>query len=149
MPVRAILALVLGFALLAGAPALAESDEPAHAVKGFFGAVSGRDYALAWRLLSTGSRDELVRLVARDENMSQEAVRNLFERDAASVRTGFWDPFRAQSRCEKLAPHEFRTRVSRGNMAWVEIPGSATRFRAFRENGGWRFGLMETFPANP
>lgn len=149
MPVRAILALVLGLALLLGGAASAQSDEPAHAVKGFFGAVSGRDYSLAWRLLTSQSRDELVRLVARDENLPQDTVRSLFEQEAESVRTGFWDPFRAQSRCDKLAPHAFRTRVTRGNTAWVEIPGSATRFRAFRENGGWRFGLMETFPASP
>ena len=146
LPALAALALTL---LLAG-PVHAtrvNQPDPAQAVKGFFQAVDGQDYAQAWGLLSSQSRTTLVNLIARDEKMEPEAVLRLFETNAPDIRAGFWESFRNSSGASVLAAGTFTTVETNGNRARVQMQGrEQVPFQAFLEQGSWRFGLVETFP---
>ncbi len=137
-----LLTLVLCLAL---APPL-RADEPAQAVKGFFQAVVDSNYSRAWNLLSSHSQGRIVAAVARDEGLAAQDVRQLFESNAPAVRDGFWANFRSTSRSELLAPKTFGTLNLAGNRATVGLAGQDGTFVAVREAGGWRFGLLETFP---
>ncbi len=128
----------------------AQAQDPAQAVKGFFQAVSARDYGRAWELLSSSSQNRIVAMVARDEEMSAEAVRQLFETRDPSICAGFWDSFRASSHSEVLAARDFITSQVAGSRGSVRMEGNDARnFVTALEGGSWRFGLMETFAPRP
>ncbi len=128
----------------------AQAQDPAHAVKAFFQAVSARDYGQAWGLLSSASQNRIVTMVARDEEMSTEAVRRLFETRDPSICAGFWDPFRTSSHSEVLAGRTFTSGQVAGNRGSVRMEGNNEQnFVTVLEEGSWRFGLMETFPPRP
>ncbi len=144
---RTLLALII---LISCLVAPAQAQDPAHAVKGFFQAVNARDYGRAWDLLSSSSQNRIVTMVARDEEMSTEAVRRLFETRDPSVCAGFWDSFRASSHSEILAGRTFTSGQVAGNRGSVRMDGNDERhFVTVLEEGSWRFGLMETFPSRP
>lgn len=147
-PLRLLAALLL--CLLVAVPAEATrtaASDPAQAVKGFFQAVAGKNYAQAWALLSRSSQDQIVTMIARDEKMEPAAVRSLFERTDPAICNGFWESFRNSSSSDVLAQGTFKTTQNAGNRATVELANNANaRFLAFLENGSWRFGLLETFP---
>ncbi len=140
--IMTILAVALCLAL---APP-ARADEPAQAVKGFFQAVVGGDYARAWNLLSSRSQDRIVAAIAQDERLDPNAVRQLFETNDPAIREGFWAGFRSTSRSEVLADKTFTTLSVAGNQATVRLVGHEGNFLAVQERGAWRFGLIETFP---
>jgi len=144
---RSLLVLLV---LMSCLVAPAKAQDPAHAVKGFFQAVSARDYGRAWALLSSSSQNRIVTMVARDEQMSTEAVRRLFETRDPSVCAGFWDSFRTSSRSEVLASRTFLSGQVAGNRGSVRMEGNDERnFVTVLEEGSWRFGLMESFPSRP
>ena len=144
---RSLLVLLV---LMSCLVAPAQAQDPAHAVKGFFQAVSARDYGRAWALLSSSSQNRIVTMVARDEQMSTEAVRSLFETRDPSVCAGFWDPFRTSSHSEIMAGRTFTSGQVAGNRGSVRMEGNDERnFVTVLEGGAWRFGLMETFPPRP
>ncbi len=144
---RSLLVLLV---LMSCLVAPAQAQDPAHAVKGFFQAVSARDYGRAWALLSSSSQNRIVTMVARDEQMSTEAVRSLFETRDPSVCAGFWDSFRTSSHSEIMAGRTFTSGQVAGNRGSVRMEGNDERnFVTVLEEGSWRFGLMETFPPRP
>ena len=144
---RSLLVLLV---LMSCLVAPAQAQDPAHAVKGFFQAVSARDYGRAWALLSSSSQNRIVTMVARDEQMSTEAVRSLFETRDPSVCAGFWDSFRTSSHSEIMAGRTFTSGQVAGNRGSVRMEGNDERnFVTVLEGGAWRFGLMETFPPRP
>jgi hypothetical protein len=145
---RTLLVLITLISCLV-APAQAQKD-PAQAVKAFFQAVSARDYGRAWNLLSSTSQNRIVNMVANDEKMSTEAVRRLFETHDPSICTGFWDSFRASSHSEILAGRTFITGQVVGNRGSVRMQeNNEQNFVTVLEKGSWRFGMMESLPAQP
>lgn len=147
---RALAALAL--ALLLALPATATEPlggGPASAVKGFFHAVAQKQYGAAWKLLSESSKATICQSIARDEKMDAGEVRRLFESNDVSIQNGFWESFRVNSKCEVLAGSVFQSGAVDGNRADVTVRGASAVFRAVREQGSWRFGLMETFPPEP
>ena len=147
---RMSLLATLALALLLASPVLATQvpqKEPSQAVKGFFQAVDGQDYAQAWALLSSQSRTTLVNLIARDEKLDPQEVLQLFESNAPAIRAGFWESFRTSSGASVLAAGTFQTLETSGNRARVQMQGrEQVAFLAFLEQGSWHFGLVETFP---
>lgn len=146
LPLLAILALALLLASPVRATQVAQKD-PSQAIKGFFQAVDAQDYAQAWRLLSSQSRNTLAQLIARDEKLEPQEVLRLFESDDPSIRAGFWESFRTNSGASVLAAGTFETLEVGGGRARVQMKGrEQVAFLAFLEEGSWRFGLVETFP---
>lgn len=144
---RVLATLVLG--LLLALPAVAADPvggSPAGAVKGFFGAVAAREYSKAWGLLSNASKTQICDMIAKDENMKAADVRAMFDGSDPRIEKGFWDSFRESSKADVLASSLYTAGAVRGNRADVKMDGNETVFHVFKENGKWKFGLMETFP---
>lgn len=143
--VLATLALALFLALpsVAAEPA---GGSPAGAVKGFFGAVAAKDYLKAWGLLSDTSKTTICEMIAKDENMKASDVRTLFDTNDPRIQNGFWDSFRQSSKSDVLAGSTYTSGAVNGTKASVTMEGNTTVFHTFKENGRWKFGLMETFP---
>lgn len=140
---RLLLALMAALLLAAPLPARAQGADPAQAVRGFFQAVMGASYGEAWSMLTAHSQTQLVDFVARNEKMDPAEVRRLF---ANNQMQGFWDNWRRQGGVQDVAGRNFSTASVSGTMGKVVADGGSFVFKAFKETGGWRFGLVETFP---
>lgn len=144
---RVLATLVLGlFLALPATAAEPAGGGPAGAVKGFFGAVAAKEYAKAWGYLSNASKTQICDMIAKDEKMQVTEVRALFDSNDPRIQNGFWDSFRQSSKSDVLADSHYTTGAVTGNRADVKMDGNNTVFHTFKENGKWKFGLMETFP---
>ena len=80
--------------------------------------------------------------------MDKDKVRGLFESDASSIRLGFWRSFRNSSKLDIYAPGATYKVVSEsGDLAEVEMTSGSfsLKSKAFKEDGKWKLGYVETF----
>lgn len=121
---------------------------PVEATQGFYDAIAAENYAAAWGSLTKKSQDKFVSMVAEDEKLDKDKVRDLFERDTSSIRLGFWRSFRNSSKLDIYAPGATYKVVSEsGDQAEVEMTSGSfsLKSKAFREDGKWKMGYVETF----
>lgn len=119
---------------------------PAGAVKAFFEAVAARQYATAWGYLTQDSKRLICEDLAKAQEVDASDIRALFDRNDPRVQSGFWEPFRQETRSDVMAACTYMARAVNGNRAQVGVLGHDAVFLVFKENGKWKFGLMETFP---
>ncbi|HEX5034403.1 MAG TPA: hypothetical protein VFW62_07995 [bacterium] len=121
---------------------------PVEATQGFYDAIAGENYAAAWGSLTKKSQEKFVTMVAGDEKMDKAKVQELFDSDSASIRNGFWRSFRNSSKLDIYAPGATYKVVSEsGDVAEVEMTSGsfALKSKAFKEDGKWKLGYVETF----
>ncbi|HKX13489.1 MAG TPA: hypothetical protein VJP40_10075, partial [bacterium] len=93
-------------------------------------------------------QDKFISMVAEDEKMDKDKVRDLFDRDTSSIRLGFWRSFRNSSKLDIYAPGATYKVVSEsGDLAEVEMTSGSfsLKSKAFKEDGKWKLGYVETF----
>ncbi|MGE0495179.1 MAG: hypothetical protein AB7S38_38595 [Vulcanimicrobiota bacterium] len=143
------IALPLVLTLFLAASATAQEGKPSGAVQAFWAAVSSKNYAGSWSLLSKHSQDTIITRVAKDEKMDVTKVRKMFESNSPQTQRGFWDSFRTSSKADVFAQGKFKTVSSNNKSAQVTMDGvdpSKLTFKVFREGQTWKVGLIETFP---
>jgi hypothetical protein len=121
---------------------------PIEATQGFYDAIAAENYAAAWGSLTKKSQDKFISMVSEDEKMDKDKVRDLFDRDASSIRLGFWRSFRNSSKLDIYAPGATYKVVSEaGDQAEVEMSSGSfsLKSKAFKEDGKWKLGYVETF----
>jgi len=133
------------------APSAATSGNfstPTDAVKTFYEAVNNETYDIAWSSLTQKSQAKIVDMVATDEKLDASAVKNLFDTNDAAIRKGFWSSFKNSSKVSEFAPGAvYKVTSDKGDMVVVELTNKLVTLdsKAFKENGQWKLGYIETF----
>lgn len=118
------------------------------AVSTFYNAIGDQNYSLAWNALTKKSQDTFVAMVAEDEKLSTDKVRDLFERNTSSIKVGFWRSFRKSSKLDFYASGaSYKVIKESADQAVVEMTSGdfTLESKAFKENGVWKMGYVETF----
>ena len=138
-------------ALLAMAPVTADepSSAPVIALRTFFNAVAGEDYASAWKGFTRKSQQVIIQSIADSEKMSATDVEQLFSTNAQSIQAGFWTNFRQSSQADTLVGLAMRSAgPQRGAEGSVEITlsdGRVATLLMYKEGRKWKVGWTETF----
>ena len=144
--------VVLLSALLLLPSSLAADTGPVVALRAFFTAVSGKDYAAAWAGFTHKSQDRIAEVVAKSEKMSVTDVRKLFDTNDKRIRDGFWESFRTSSNSDTFLQVAMSPGAGSGSSdgsVLITAPnGNVITMLMYRENGGWKVGWMETFFSN-
>ncbi|MGE5624287.1 MAG: hypothetical protein ACM3ZT_01940 [Bacillota bacterium] len=140
--------LILLAALLVSGAAVADTGE-VDALRGFFNAVSSKNYAAAWSAFTRHTQDLVVQNVADSEKMSVQDVRKLFDTNDESIQAGFWESFRQSSQSPVIAGLPMSAAGKQldadGSVSISFTNGNQVTVLMYQEGGGWKVGWMETF----
>lgn len=123
-------------------------NSPVSVVRNFFVALVNHRDNEAWRLLSAGSQNEIIKQIAQSGNVDEATVRHYFDKGEPEILKKFFDPLREGLSASKVNGSDYSV-VNEGDVQ-AKVHSNVIgdhNWWLLKENTEWKFGMMETlFP---
>jgi len=124
---------------------------PEDVVQTFFKSVANQKFDESWESLSSYSKKEIVKMVAKEADSSPLLVRDLFDHNHPAVRDGFWISFYQSSNISYILPlahYKSQSKYPGIAAVTVMVGEEELTFEVVKENGKWKMGLIESLEAS-